>query len=163
MAEPGGMEGDFADYPSFFTTLTRERKVGCAGPSPHPRLRILGLIEARLLQADRIVVGGLDEGVWPVRTVTDAFLNRPMRERIGLDPPERRIGQMAHDFTEALGCHDVVITRALKRDGSPTVPSRLIQRMRAFAGEEAWGTALNAGRRLSGLAAALDAAPPSRA
>ncbi|WP_342162184.1 double-strand break repair protein AddB [Methylobacterium sp. SD21] len=159
MAEPGGMEGDFADYPSFFTTLTRERKVGCAGPSPHPRLRILGLIEARLLQADRIVVGGLDEGVWPVRTVTDAFLNRPMRERIGLDPPERRIGQMAHDFTEALGCHDVVITRALKRDGSPTVPSRLIQRMRAFAGEEAWGKALNAGRRLSGLAAALDAAP----
>ncbi|MFC6744463.1 PD-(D/E)XK nuclease family protein [Methylobacterium persicinum] len=160
MAEPGGMAGRFDDYPSFFTALARERKVACSGPSPHPRLRILGLIEARLLQADRIVVGGLDEGVWPVRTVTDAFLNRPMRERIGLDPPERRIGQMAHDFTEALGCRDAVITRALKRDGAPTVPSRLIQRMRAFAGEEAWSTALTAGRRLAGLAAALDTAPP---
>ncbi len=160
MAEPGGMGGRFDDYPGFFTALARERKVGCAGASPHPRLRILGLIEARLLQADRIVVGGLDEGVWPVRTLTDAFLNRPMRERIGLDPPERRIGQMAHDFTEALGCRDAVITRALKRDGAPTVPSRLIQRIRAFCGDGAWGTALAAGRRFAGLSAALDAAPP---
>jgi ATP-dependent helicase/nuclease subunit B len=160
MAEPGGMEGRFDDYPSFFTALTRERKVACSGPSPHPRLRILGLIEARLLQADRIVIGGLDEGVWPVRTVTDAFLNRPMRERIGLDPPERRIGQMAHDFVEALGCRDAVITRALKRDGAPTVPSRLIQRMQAFAGREAWEEARAAGARLAGLAAALDTAPP---
>lgn len=160
MAEPGGMAGRFDDYPGFFTALTRERKVACAGPAPHPRLRILGLIEARLLQADRIVIGGLDEGVWPVRTLTDAFLNRPMRERVGLDPPERRIGQMAHDFTEALGCRDAVITRALKRDGAPTVPSRLIQRMRAFAGEEAWNGALVAGRRFAGLAAALDTAPP---
>ncbi|MDQ0449745.1 double-strand break repair protein AddB [Methylobacterium aerolatum] len=160
MAEPGGMTGLFNEYPSFFTALARERKVACSGPSPHPRLRILGLIEARLLRADRIVVGGLDEGVWPVRTVTDAFLNRPMRERVGLDPPERRIGQMAHDFVEALGCKDAVITRALKRDGAPTVPSRLIQRMRAFAGEAAWDGALTAGRRLAALAAALDTAPP---
>ena len=160
MAEPGGMRGRFDDYPTFFTALTRERKVACSGPSPHPRLRILGLIEARLLQADRIVIGGLDEGVWPVRTVTDAFLNRPMRERIGLDPPERRIGQMAHDFSEALGCRDAVITRALKRDGAPTVPSRLIQRMQAFAGRDAWEAVRTAGARFAGLAAALDTAPP---
>ncbi|MEE7484707.1 double-strand break repair protein AddB [Methylobacterium oryzae] len=160
MAEPGLMPGRFDDYATFFTSLARERKVACSGEAPHPRLRILGLLEARLLSVDRVVLGGLDEGVWPVRTLTDSFLNRPMRERVGLNPPERRIGQMAHDFVQALGCRDAVITRALKREGAPTVPSRLIQRLRALSGDARWDTVLHAGRRLTGLAARLDAAPP---
>ena len=57
-----------------------------------------------------------------------------MRARVGLMPPERRIGQTAHDFVQALGTHDVVITRAQKRDGSPMVPSRFLQRLKAFTG-----------------------------
>jgi len=162
MAEPGLMPGQFTDYATFFTSLARERLVGCSGDAPHPRLRILGLLEARLLSVDRVVLGGLDEGVWPVRTLTDAFLNRPMRERVGLNPPERRIGQMAHDFVQALGCRDAVITRALKRDGSPTVPSRLIQRLRALSGDAHWEAVLVAGRRFTGLAARLDAATPEK-
>jgi ATP-dependent helicase/nuclease subunit B len=160
MAEPGLMPGRFDDYATFFTSLARERKVACTGEAPHPRLRILGLLEARLLSVDRVVLGGLDEGVWPVRTLTDAFLNRPMRERVGLNPPERRIGQMAHDFVQALGTQDAVITRALKREGAPTVPSRLIQRLRALSGDARWDAVLTAGRRFTGLAARLDAAPP---
>lgn len=160
MAEPGLMPGRFDDYATFFTSLARERKVACSGDAPHPRLRILGLLEARLLSVDRVVLGGLDEGVWPVRTLTDSFLNRPMRERVGLNPPERRIGQMAHDFVQALGCRDAVITRALKREGAPTVPSRLIQRLRALSGDSRWETVLEAGRRFTGLATRLDTAPP---
>ncbi|SDM92266.1 ATP-dependent helicase/nuclease subunit B [Methylobacterium phyllostachyos] len=160
MAEPGLMPGRFDDYATFFTSLARERTVACTGAAPHPRLRILGLLEARLLSVDRVVLGGLDEGVWPVRTLTDAFLNRPMRERVGLNPPERRIGQMAHDFVQALGCRDAVITRALKREGAPTVPSRLIQRLRALSGDARWDVVLEAGRRFSDLAARLDAVPP---
>ena len=162
MAEPGLMPGRFDDYATFFTALTRERLVGCSGEAPHPRLRILGLLEARLLSVDRVVLGGLDEGVWPVRTLTDAFLNRPMRERVGLNPPERRIGQMAHDFVQALGCRDAVITRALKREGSPTVPSRLIQRLSALSGEDRWKAVLEAGQRFTDLTARLDAAPPEK-
>ena len=51
-----------------------------------------------------------------------------------------------------------VITRAAKREGSPTVPSRFLQRIRAFAGEAAWEAALGAGRRFAGYARALDTA-----
>ncbi|WP_311276674.1 double-strand break repair protein AddB [Methylobacterium sp. WCS2018Hpa-22] len=155
-SEPGLLPGMPLDYPAFFTALARERVVACGGERPHPRLRILGLLEARLLDADRIVLGGLDEGVWPMKTVTDAFLNRPMRERIGLNPPERRIGQTAHDFVQALGCHDAVITRSAKREGAPTVPSRFIQRLQAFAGEACWDRARENGRRFLGYAGALD-------
>jgi len=107
------------------------------------------------------VLGGLDEGVWPPRTVTDAFLNRPMRARVGLTPPERRIGQTAHDFVQALGARDAVITRARKRDGSPMVPSRFLQRLKAFAGRDAWDRMAKAGERYRRLARSLDTPEPA--
>ncbi|WP_244473893.1 double-strand break repair protein AddB [Methylobacterium sp. Leaf112] len=156
MAEPGDMPGHFTDYPAFFTALAGERPVACGDGRPHPRLRILGLLEARLMSVDRIVLGGLDEGVWPMKTVTDAFLNRPMRERVGLNPPERRIGQSAHDFVQALGHRDAVITRAAKREGAPTVPSRFLQRLAAFVGDAGWERAVAGGRRFTAYAAHLD-------
>ncbi|QRE75851.1 double-strand break repair protein AddB [Methylobacterium aquaticum] len=157
LAEPGLLAGRFSDYPAFFTALSRERVVSRRKASPHPRLRILGLLEARLLSVDRVVLGGLDEGVWPPKAETDAFLNRPMRGRVGLPPPERRLGQTAHDFVQALGCPDAIVTRAHKREGAPTVPSRFLQRLRAFAGEEAWKGLVKGGQRFRSLAAAIDA------
>ena len=159
-AEPGGIEGRLTDYPAFFANLARS---GTVVPSRaiEPRITILGLLEARLLSADRIVLGGLDEGVWPPRAQTDAFLNRPMRARIGLTSPEQRIGQTAHDFVQLLGNPDVVITRAHKRDGVPTVPSRLLQRIKAFAGEAAWSSALARGERYRNLTRALDRPQPT--
>ena len=150
------LPGRFGDYAAVFTALARDRTVACARDGAHPRLRLLGPLEARLLTVDRIVLGGLDEAVWPVRQTTDAFLNRPMRGQVGLSPPERRIGQAAHDFVQLLGTHDAVLTRAAKREGAPTVPSRFLQRLRAFGGEGPWEDVLARGRRLRGLAAVLD-------
>ncbi len=164
-AEQEALPGRFSDYAAFFTALARDRTVACAQRNAHPRLRILGPLEARLLSVDRIVLGGLDEAVWPVRQTTDAFLNRPMRGEVGLSPPERRIGQAAHDFVQGLGIHDAVVTRAAKREGSPTVPSRFLQRLRAFGGDAVWAGAIARGQRLRGLAARLDRgreAPPPR-
>jgi ATP-dependent helicase/nuclease subunit B len=100
----------------------------------HPRLMILGLLEARLLSFDRVLLAGLDETVWPPAVDTDAFLNRPMRAALGLSAPERRIGQTAHDFVAALGAREAILSRAKKRGGQPTVASRFLQRMAAAAG-----------------------------
>ena len=99
--------------------------------SGHPRLMILGLLEARLLSFDRVLLAGLDETVWPPAVETDAFLNRPMRAALGLSAPERRIGQTAHDFVAALGASEAILSRAKKRGGEPTVASRFLQRMAA--------------------------------
>lgn len=157
------LEGRFVDYPAFFTALAKQRSLSPSPRSTHRRLKILGLLEARLLSVDRVVLGGLDEGTWPPRTVTDAFLNRPMRARVGLMPPERRIGQTAHDFVQALGTHDVVITRAHKRDGSPMVPSRFLQRLKAFTGKEVWERMTRAGEYYRRLARTLDTPEPAPA
>jgi ATP-dependent helicase/nuclease subunit B len=157
------LEGRFSDYPAFFTALARDRPVRQRSNSSHRRVTILGLLEARLLAVDRVVLGGLDEGVWPPTPSSDAFLNRPMRFALGLTPPERRIGQSAHDFVQALSAPDAVLTRAAKRGGQPAVPSRFLARLRAFAGEAHWGDVVQAGRRYLDLAQALDRPRPTKA
>jgi ATP-dependent helicase/nuclease subunit B len=122
----------------------------------HPRLKILGLLEARLLAFDRLLLAGLDEKVWPPAVETDAFLNRPMRAELGLSAPERRIGQTAHDFASALGAPETIISRAKKRDGEPTVASRFLQRMGAAAGADAIVAAEQRGEAYLRLARRLD-------
>ena len=104
-------------------------------PQPGLRVRILGPLEARLTESDRVVLGGLVEGTWPPESRTDAWLSRPMRLELGLDLPERRIGLSAHDFAQLLGAREVILTHAAKIAGAPTVPSRFIQRLAAVAGE----------------------------
>ena len=80
-----------------------------AGGATHPRLRILGVLEARLIHADRLILGGLEEGVWPQAAPIDPFLSRPMREAQGLSSPERRIGLSAHDFAQAAAAGDLIL------------------------------------------------------
>jgi ATP-dependent helicase/nuclease subunit B len=98
----------------------------------HPRLFIWGPLEARLQQAECVVLGGLNEGVWPPEPAVDSWLNRPMREKFGLPAPERRIGLSAHDFQQAMGARQVVLTRSLRADGQPTIPARWLLRLEAY-------------------------------
>lgn len=155
-ADVSSVYGSFRDYPPLFAGLANERVVRRVR-SGHRRVRIWGQLEARLLDADRLILGGLDEGIWPPATRVDAFLNRPLRAAMGLPSPERRVGQSAHDFAQALGVHDLIITRALKREDAPTVASRLVQRMAAYAGETAWAPVLARGEHYLALARLLDA------
>ena len=97
----------------------------------HPRLAIWGTLEARLQRADLMILGGLNEGVWPAETDPGPWLSRPMRADFGLPPVEQRIGLMAHDFAQAFCAPEVVITRATRVDGTPTVPSRWLLRLDA--------------------------------
>ncbi len=119
------------DYPAFYRSLLAGQEVRPRGPA-HPRLFIWGPLEARLQQPDVVILGSLNEGVWPRPQEAGPWLSRPMREKLGLSPPERRIGLSAHDFAQALGAPTVYLTRALKVDGVPTVTSRWLQRLEAL-------------------------------
>ena len=111
------------DYVELFAAALTGRVVR-RPPLPGVRVRILGPLEARLTDSDRVVLGGLVEGTWPPEPTTDAWLSRPMRKELGLDLPERRIGLSAHDFAQLLGAREVILTRAAKLAGAPTAPSR---------------------------------------
>jgi len=102
---------DAFEYAQFFAQIAGETPVRRFA-RPHPRLAILGLLEARLLNADVMILAGCDEKIWPPQSATDALLNRTMRDQLGLSSPERRLGQTAHDFAQGFCQPRIVISRA---------------------------------------------------
>ena len=100
----------------------------------HPRVFIWGLLEARLQQADLMILAGLNEGVWPALPKPDPWLAPKIRANLGLPGLDFRIGLSAHDFASALGARDVLITRAKREGRSPTVASRFLLRLDAITG-----------------------------
>ena len=143
------------DYPELFQTAFADRAVRRA-ERPGTRLHIYGPLESRLMQTDRVIVGGLIEGVWPPAPRIDPWLSRPMRHELGLDLPERRIGLSAHDFAQLLGHDDVILSHSAKSGGAPAVASRFLHRLEAVAGEERWKAATTAGEQYVHYAQELD-------
>jgi ATP-dependent helicase/nuclease subunit B len=122
----------------------------------HPRIFIWGLLEARLQRADLLVLGGLNEGVWPGLPAPDPWLPPKVRSTLGMPTLEFRIGLAAHDFASALGAPEVLITRAKRDSRSPTVASRFLLRLEAISG------GLPRDVPLQRLARALDDPGPSK-
>ncbi|WP_119460898.1 double-strand break repair protein AddB [Rhodospirillaceae bacterium SYSU D60014] len=116
-----------ARYPALLSSLMSDLVVR-PRYGRHPRIAIWGPLEARLQHVDLLILGGLNEGTWPPEPWTDPWLSRPMRRAFGLPAPERRIGLAAHDFIQAFSAPEVVLTRALRVEGTPTVPSRWLMR-----------------------------------
>jgi double-strand break repair protein AddB len=153
-----GLELPAADYPAFYRSLIAGQVVRPRA-ARHPRLFIWGPLEARLQQPDVVILGSLNEGVWPRHQETGPWLSRPMREKLGLPPPERRIGLAAHDFAQGLGAREVYLTRALKADGVPTVSSRWLQRLLALVEAASLGGRLAPAEPWVQWARARDRAP----
>jgi ATP-dependent helicase/nuclease subunit B len=144
-----------SDYPEVFQTAFADRMVR-RPEAANVHLKIYGPLEARLTQSDRVIIGGLVEGVWPPAPRIDPWLSRPMRHELGLDLPERRIGLSAHDFAQLLGADEVILSHAAKVGGAPAVASRFLHRLEAVAGEERWKAAKAAGEKYVRFADQLD-------
>ncbi|WP_338829863.1 double-strand break repair protein AddB [Bradyrhizobium sp. 27S5] len=153
--QPSGLMTPLADYPEVFQTAFADRMVR-RPESARAQLNIYGQLEARLTESDRVILGGLVEGVWPPAPRIDPWLSRPMRHELGLDLPERRIGLSAHDFAQLLGHDEVILTHAAKVGGAPAVASRFLHRLEAVAGEARWKAATSAGETYVQYAAELD-------
>jgi ATP-dependent helicase/nuclease subunit B len=153
--ERSGLMVQLADYPEVFQTAFGDR-IARRPEAAGAHLRIYGQLEARLTQSDRVILGGLVEGVWPPAPRNDPWLSRPMRHQLGLDLPERRIGLSAHDFAQLLGADDVILSHAAKVGGAPSVASRFLHRLEAVAGETRWDAAKAAGEKYIHFANELD-------
>ena len=150
---------DRAHFAELIHGLLQDQTVRTGGAN-QPRLRILGAIEARLVRADRMILAGLEEGVWPQAAPTDPFLSRPMRKALGLPPPERRPGQSAQDFVQAACADEAVLIHVERRGGQPAVRSRWLWRLEMLVRGANTGTAHVRVSRLDGpvgVARALDA------
>lgn len=115
-------------YPALLDALMAGRTVR-PRYGRHPRLAILGPLEARLISADVVVLAGLNEGTWPARADASPWMSRPMMTAFGLPEPERRIGLAAHDFAQGFCAPEVYLSRAARVERTPTVPSRWLVRL----------------------------------
>jgi ATP-dependent helicase/nuclease subunit B len=135
-AEPAAVQSGRLS-PAGLPALLAQLMSGVAVRPPygqHPRIFIWGLIEARLQQADLMILGGLNEGVWPQLPAPDPWLAPRLRHELGLPGLERRIGLAAHDFASALGGREVLVTRARRDARAPAVASRFWLRLEAMTG-----------------------------
>ena len=99
-------------------------------------VNIWGQLEARLQNKDLMILAGLNETIWPKIADPGVWLSRNMAVELGLEPKEKRIGQAAHDFEMALGNENVIISYAKRKGVDPIQPSRFLQRLSAFIGDE---------------------------
>lgn len=132
----------------------------------HPRLSILGPLEARMLEADVIILSGLNEGMWPQGGTPGPFLSRGMRKAMKLSLPERRFGLAAHDFYELAANAKVVMTRSRRSESGPTVASRWVWRLQTLlqgaVGEHGAKALLASGDHYLDWARAMDYVPADK-
>ncbi len=161
----GAVFGRFAidDAPGLIAALLSD--VAVRAPwGGHPRLSILGPLEAQLQRADVMILGGLNEGTWPGRPAPDPWLAPAIRNKLHLPGLARATGLAAHDFVGGLAAKQVLITRARRDASAPLVPSRFWLRLQAFTGGIAGDDALlGLARRLDGHGQPQPAPPPSPA
>lgn len=148
-----------AAFAELVAGLVRDTTVRTGGAT-YPSLRILGAIEARLVRADRMILAGLEEGVWPRGAPVDPFLSRPMRKALDLPPPERRVGQTAQDFVQGACAPEAILIHTERRGGQPAVRSRWLWRLEMLArgaDTEAYPVRIDRPTDMLNAARALDA------
>src|SRR5690606_22076909 len=156
---PKGLEHVVSALMSGFQTRTREER--------RNDIAIWGQLEARLQHRGLMILAGLNEDKWPETADPGPWLSRGMRLKAGLEPPERRQGQAAHDFMSGLGNGAVMVSYSERVGTGPADPSRLVQRLEAFAGKDAakeWEargrTWIMAARRIDAVDAVIPASRP---
>lgn len=118
----------FSEYSEVISALLHEETIRVPY-GLHPRVLILGQLEARLTKADTIILGNLNEGGWTPDNAHDPWMSRPMRKDFGLPAIDQMIGFAAHDFVQHFCAPRVVMTRSEKSDGAPTIPLRWLERL----------------------------------
>lgn len=132
------------DYAGLFHVLAGQQIVRSAWRS-HPRLAILGTVEARMQTADHIILAGVNEGSWPPAQDFDPWTNQPIRAALKLPDRRWRVGLSAHDFLMQVCTSQVTITRARRSDDSPTTPSRWLERLKAVVAAAKLSETLDSG------------------
>ena len=126
----GATSLDASAYASVLNVLM-ENEVIYPDHLDHPRLSILGTVEARMQSADLTILGGMNEGISPPETPADPWMSNAMRVEFGLPHAHWRIGHAAHDAVMAMARPNVLITQSSRDQGAPTEVSRWLRRLDA--------------------------------
>lgn len=118
------------DYVSVLQTLMHDITIHSSATS-HPTLKIMTPAQAQLLKSDIVIVGGLNDGVWPQKPNENPWLSPAMIEALGLPSPEIDIGREAYNFIQMASNPNVLLTRALRSSDAPSVSSPFLTKLMA--------------------------------
>lgn len=88
-----------------------------------PQVQIIGILESRLLRSDLMIMTDMNEESWPMQPGDDPWLNRQMRNKIGLPDTAQMLGHAAHDMVNILGSDKMLLTRSKSEKGKSTTPN----------------------------------------
>ncbi len=145
----------------FASDLGRLLAAASAPPHRDPGLGLLvtGHLEARLERFDLLVVGGLADGSLPRRPARRAFLGGRAREALGLPGRRDSLDADAELFLRLLhGAPRTVLTWPAEDEGSPVLPSPLVERLLLVHGLEPDADALRPAPSVAWRTATLDTA-----
>lgn len=109
----------------------------------HPRISILTPMEARLLHFDRVILAGVNEGVWPASIEASPWISVAMRAAAGMAAQEEHVSQQALDFyLQACSAKECFVTYSHTAKGVPALPSRFVERAMACL-QAQWGCSRN--------------------
>ncbi len=87
------------DMFDFALSLVKKARFTSYG-DPMKGIQVIGLLEARNLDFDCVIVPSLNEGVFPKRSEKDLFVNQAVRKEVGLPYDKERENLFYYYFTE---------------------------------------------------------------
>ncbi|MFI3240972.1 MAG: DUF559 domain-containing protein [Alphaproteobacteria bacterium] len=89
------------EYKDYFDTLLSSASVR-KNYNTHPKVKILGAIEARFNKFDVAIIGSCNEGMWPMANNPNPWLSESMKKDLGLSTYSYKVGISSFDFASAL-------------------------------------------------------------
>lgn len=116
------------DYVDVVQGLMREVTVQPTS-RPHPQLKILTPEQAALQKADVVIIGGINDDVWPRKAAENPWLSPDMIRQLKLREAEESIGRGAHQFVQLASNPNVLLSRSVRSGDAPTVASPFLTRL----------------------------------
>jgi RecB family exonuclease len=88
-----------SDALEFLLWVLRDHKYRVEG-DPMRGVQVIGLLEARNLDFDCLILPSMNEGVFPRRSEKDMFINQPVRRAVGLPYDQERDSLYYYYYTE---------------------------------------------------------------
>lgn len=133
-AERGALQSRADDVPVLLRGFLGDIAIR-PGYGQHPRVAILGLLEARLQRADLMICAGLNAGKWPQQSAPDPFVPPVLRRKLGMPTADYSNGLSAQDLAAALGAPECILTRAARDGDGITIASPFLRRLQAMLGD----------------------------